>query len=73
MSAGVALGWKEICRALGGVSRQTAMRWVRNFGLPVYKPAGKPMMLLADRDEWLRSEQAPRVPANPARRRAGKE
>lgn len=66
---GMVVGWKAICQALGGVSKPTALKWARDHGLPVHRPAGAPVMLLADRDEWVRAGRGPRRGLNRIRRR----
>ncbi len=65
---GMAVGWKAICEALGGVSRSTATRWARDFGLPIHRPAGAPVLLLRDRDAWVRSGRGPRLCINRIKR-----
>lgn len=65
---GMVVGWKAICEALGGITKPTAMKWARDFGLPIHRPAGAPVLLLQDRDAWVRSDHAPRLGVNRIKR-----
>jgi hypothetical protein len=52
-------GWKQIAGYLG-VGEETARRWHRQFGLPVYRPRqprGSVQALRAEVDAWLRQRR----------------
>lgn len=46
-------GWKEICRAAGGMSAKTARYLVRHEGMPVAYEHGSPMTTDALLEAWL--------------------
>ena len=46
-------GWKEICRAAGGISPRTARRLMRDEGLPVTWVDGSPMTTMALLTAWF--------------------
>ena len=59
-------GWKEICRATGGLSPKSARNLMRYEGLPVTFLAGSPMTTVAALTTWLEQRcQKPRGPLEP--------
>ena len=56
-------GWKDICRATGGLSPKAARHLMRYEGLPVTFLAGSPMTTVAALTAWLEQRcQKPRGP-----------
>ncbi len=47
-------GWKDICKAVGGMSTCTARKLMREEGLPVSLIAGSPMTTTEALEEWVR-------------------
>lgn len=46
-------GWKDICKAAGGVSINAARRLARDEGMPVTFLAGKPMSTTTALAAWV--------------------
>lgn len=51
----------EAGEVLGGVSAETVMSYVKDLGLPCYRPGRRPLFHLDDLKEWVRRfpEEAP--------------
>lgn len=45
--------WKDICRALGGMSADTARKLVEKEGLPVELIGGRPMSTSEALERWV--------------------
>ena len=45
--------WKDICRALGGMSADTARRLAQKEGLPVDVIGGRPMSTSEALEKWV--------------------
>ncbi|MDR2503052.1 MAG: hypothetical protein LBD82_01490 [Deltaproteobacteria bacterium] len=46
-------GWKNICAAIGGVSRNTARRLMRLEDMPVAYLAGTPVSTQEELEKWI--------------------
>ena len=46
-------GWKDICKAAGGMSVDTARKLARDDGLPVEFIGGRPMSTSEDLEKWV--------------------
>lgn len=46
-------GWKDICKAAGGISINAARRLTRDEGMPVTLLAGKPMTTTSALSAWV--------------------
>lgn len=53
MQTEILRGWKDICGALGGMSKDSARELMKNESLPIKIVKGKPMTTHTLLKEWL--------------------